>query len=648
MAKHRDSTPMKQFFTAACFVAAFCAASITSIAAEKSGDLQPLKYGDPELVVDLGVGLWAWPAPMDFDGDGDMDLVVACPDKPYRGLYYFENPGNEVFLPAVRLGNTSSNVCVSYVGDQVELLTPGKRHPQFKTEGIGKGEPLAFKGSLVDKSQRTRANQWKLVDYDGDGLTDLIVGLGTWGDYGWDNAYDQEGTWTNGPLHGRVHLLRNVGTESKPEYAEPQLLEADGNPIDVYGMPSPSLADFDGDGDLDLVCGDFIDRLTYFENTGTRNEPSYAAGRDLLTEGDQEIRMELCMIVPTAVDWDGDGDVDLVVGQEDGRVAVVENTGRVVQGQPRWLPPRFLQQQADEVKVGALVTPYSVDWDNDGDEDLICGDTAGYVNLVENLDDGNPPRWAPPVRLKADGETIRIEAGPNGSIQGPCETKWGYTVPCVADWNHDGLLDIMINSIWGEVLWYRNVGKPGHPELAAAAHVDVDWPSAPPKPAWNWWSPQGKQLVTQWRTSPVIHDLDGDGLNDLVMLDHEGYLVFFQRKKEGDRLVLAAPQRIFQDDQGEPLLLNDRIAGGSGRRKLAFMDWDADGKLDLIVNSKPNVDWLRNVGEDGTWVFKDEGPLAKRELAGHTTCPTTVDWDHDGERELLIGAEDGRLYYFAE
>ncbi len=630
-----------------CWIAVFSCLAAAASAAEKTGELRPLKYRDPNLVVDLGVGLWAWPAPMDFDDDGDIDLVIACPDKPYNGLYYFENPGNGVFLPAVRLGPASSNVCVSYGRDGVELLTPGRRHPEFKQKGIGTGKPLAFSGALGDKSQRVRASQWKLVDYDGDGLTDLIVGLGTWGDYGWDNAFDPQGQWTNGPLHGRIHFLRNTGTQSDPHYDRPQLLEADDKPIDVYGMPSPSLADFDGDGDLDLVCGDFIDRLTYFENTGSRTEPSLASGRDLLTRDGRPIRMELCMIVPTSIDFDGDGDEDLVVGQEDGRVALIENTGQVVDGQPTWLPPRFLKQQADDVKVGALVTPYSIDWDNDGDEDLICGDTAGFVNLVENTDDGNPPRWAPPVRLKAGGETIRIQAGPNGSIQGPCETKWGYTVPCVADWNHDGLLDILINSIWGEVLWYQNIGSPGDPQLAAAQQVEVQWPSAPPKPAWNWWTPQGKQLVTQWRTSPVVHDLDGDGLHDLVMLDHEGYLSFFRRRREGDRLVLSPPQRVFQDESGQALRLNQRTAGGSGRRKLVLVDWDADGKLDLIVNSKPNVDWFRNVGDAKQWVFKNEGPLAKRVLAGHTTCPTTVDWNHDGRRELLVGAEDGRLYYFA-
>ena len=100
---------------------------------------------------------------------------------------------------------------------------------------------------------RVRANQWRYADYDGDGRFDLIVGVGDWADYGWDNAFDDQGRWTRGPLHGYVYLLRNTGSGGQSEYAEPVKIEADGKPIDVYGMPSPNLADFDGDGLPELV-----------------------------------------------------------------------------------------------------------------------------------------------------------------------------------------------------------------------------------------------------------------------------------------------------------------------------------------------------------------------------------------------------------
>jgi hypothetical protein len=65
--------------------------AIVSAGVAQSAKLERLKYNHPGLVVDLGVGLWAWPLPMDFDGDGDLDLVVNCPDKPYNGVYFFEN-----------------------------------------------------------------------------------------------------------------------------------------------------------------------------------------------------------------------------------------------------------------------------------------------------------------------------------------------------------------------------------------------------------------------------------------------------------------------------------------------------------------------------------------------------------------------------
>ena len=640
-------TPYRQ-----CLTLVLLAACIA--APVRSEDAERVSFNHPGLTVGLGAGLWAWPLPIDYDHDGDIDLIVTCPDVPSNGVYYYENPGGDqtlpVFKPAVRLSGGMSNISISTVGGKPRVLVPG-----FELTGAAQGDfrtrQKIYPTTNVNKDSNVRANQWKYVDYDGDGAVDLIVGVESWKEYGWDNAFNEKGEWTRGPLHGWVYLLRNTATTDKPEYAAPVRLKAGDEEIDVFGMPSPNLEDFDGDGDLDLLCGDFVGGLTYFANVGTRTEPRFAPGRTLTTAAGHPLVITQPMIVPVAADFDRDGDVDLLVGQEDGHVAFVEHTGKAVDQAPVFAEPRLVQQQADALKFGALVTPVSVDWDGDGDEDIIAGNAAGYIGFIENLDGGNPPKWAAPQRLQADGKTIRIMAGYNGSIQGPAEKMWGYTTLSVADWDHDGLLDILVNSIWGKIEWYRNVGSAKAPRLAAAQPVRVQWEGAPPKPAWNWWNPESGTLATQWRTTPVAMDLTGDGLCDLVMLDHEGYLALFERKRQGDQLVLLPGRRALVDPAGKPLQLNGGAVGRSGRRKLCFVDLDRDGMLDLLANSR-NATWYKQVPIDNTdqprrWAFAAMGDVTSRKLAGHTSSPTTVDWNHDGVREVLIGAEDGRFYHVA-
>ena len=73
-------------------------------------------------------------------------------------------------------------------------------------------------------------------------------------------------------------------------------------------------------------------------------------------------------------------------------------------GQPHVLTPLLFRQEATDLKFGALATLVSFDWDEDGDEVLLSGNTAGYIGFIENLDGGNPPpRRAAPEKLKAAG-----------------------------------------------------------------------------------------------------------------------------------------------------------------------------------------------------------------------------------------------------
>ncbi len=190
--------------------------------ADDAWKLQPLRYNNPGLEVDLGVGLWAWPLPMDFDGDGDLDLVVSCPDKPSNGLWFFENPSQDpavampVFRPAVRVGPTGQNVQMSMVDGEPKVLRENVAYPNFRETGAaGDGGTEIYPNARFHPGN-TRARMWRYVDWEGDGDQDLVVGVGDWSDYVWDQAYDGEGRWRNGPLHGWVYLIENVdGTYAK-------------------------------------------------------------------------------------------------------------------------------------------------------------------------------------------------------------------------------------------------------------------------------------------------------------------------------------------------------------------------------------------------------------------------------------------------
>ena len=223
---------------------------------------------------------------------------------------------------------------------------------------------------------------------------------------------------------------------------------------------------------------------------------------------------------------------------------------------------------------------------------------------------------------------IRIQAGPNGSIQGPCEAKWGYTTLSVADWDHDGLLGPRRQFDLGQG---RLVRERRHaqrqPKLAgrAADRSRLARPAAEARLDAGG-SRKGKQLVTQWRTTPVAVDWN-------------------RRRPErpGDarprglprplRASTAAPMAQLRSccrrgacssmHKGQPLQLNAKLRGRSGRRKLCATDWDGDGRIDFLLNGT-NADLLRNAGaSDGLTVLENRGPLAQTKLDAHDTSPTT-------------------------
>ncbi|WP_418607678.1 FG-GAP repeat domain-containing protein [Georgenia sp. SUBG003] len=175
---------------------------------------------------------------------------------------------------------------------------------------------------------------------------------------------------------------------------------------------------------------------------------------------------------PTVADWDGDGQDDLVVGLRSsaqlGGVAVAlrEDDGDLA-------PPVSVFDSGTATSTTGwtlYMRPAVGDWDGDGDQDLLVG--TYYSNkgvlLCENVADGG----APVVRGE-DCEPLRTAAG--AVVGATTGSTVGYASPELVDWDLDGDLDLLVgtgaSAAEKGVRLYRNVGSAGAPVLAAPESV---------------------------------------------------------------------------------------------------------------------------------------------------------------------------------
>ena len=185
---------------------------------------------------------------------------------------------------------------------------------------------------------------------------------------------------------GHIKLYLRDGDELSFE----ENLQVDGEDIDVDNRAAPRLVDWDLDGDLDLLVGSSDGLVYLFINTGDAEEYEFT-DEGAISAGGEEIWMgtETC---PAFGDLDGDGNRDLLVGSIWGELWFYPNTGE--NDDPQFGEGIQLQEQNDEDTTAIVLPQYSrpvlVDWEGDGDLDILCGLVDPEIRLYIDPAGGAP------------------------------------------------------------------------------------------------------------------------------------------------------------------------------------------------------------------------------------------------------------------
>jgi hypothetical protein len=187
--------------------------------------------------------------------------------------------------------------------------------------------------------------------------------------------------------------------------------------------------DFSGDGLADVISGSYSPGYLYL--FAKQDDGTFAAGETIKDKDGKSIKVGYASHV-YAADWDSDGDLDLVVGNISGEVYYVVNQGS--RKENAFGKPEKLTAGDAEIRVGhGDAGPILADWDSDGVLDLLVGGGDGGVSFYRNIGTKTEPRLAQPQVLISPG-----------SWDGDGSRSGVRTKVCVADWNDDGKLDLLV------------------------------------------------------------------------------------------------------------------------------------------------------------------------------------------------------------
>ncbi len=212
------------------------------------------------------------------------------------------------------------------------------------------------------------------------------------------------------------------------------------------------------------------------------------------------------------MDWNCDGKKDLVIGVETGvqgqdtggLIRVYLNTGTDAAPVFNYGSTGYVNVKvgSSDFDCGHRATPDILDWDNDGDLDLICGEYDGVVNLlINNAGPGTSPTFSGSTLIKRSGGA-NIDVGSSSH-------------PVAFDWTGDGKKDLLVGASTGTVLLFENVGTDAAPVFDTSVVIEAG----------------GATLDVGTYSRPEVCDYDSDGVSDLLSGASDGTVKFFRRTR---------------------------------------------------------------------------------------------------------------------
>jgi hypothetical protein len=405
-------------------------------------------------------------------------------------------------------------------------------------------------------------------------------------------------------------------------------VESSGKVIDTGGSnghSAPSVVDIDGDGLEDLVVGDFGGRFQLHRNVGSNAKPVYESKGYLQAAGtDAKVYIYCCIgAQPRFADWNGDGVLDMMSNSYDpGHCHLflglpggdfsegVEMYGK--DGVPVRSSP--LQKEAFQ-SYGSFFE--AADWDADGDLDLLIGCFDGTLKLRMNEGDSRS--------YKFSTTNTSIE-----TVQGPIRVK-AHCCPVVADWDSDGLWDIITGSDDGSVTFFRNIGAVGNPIFSQAELL-----VGPAEDSWYLRTTLDEDDFRPGIRSQVdVADVNADGRMDLLLGDY--YTSFTLRKNLTD----------VEKEEVKKLTTSYDLSSNAFIRKIAMVDQQVQAEFPIdSANSSAGRDREAELykelwqSAEGLKFLEDE-KLFHRSLSPYVTVPE----DEIPSRENTLEAR-GHVWVF--